>query len=270
MYSLAHETFGRPTFISRITRLAGAIGLLILQVLAAFLVWHAVVVYFDVDPRIVPPPMAVLQSLTYMVNSGELLSATMVTLYQTLSGFVIGSALGIFLAILISESRIMRVVIKPYIIAIQAIPKLAMAPLFIIWFGFGMESKIALVVTILFFPVLVNTLTGLQSADADQLDLMRAYRATRLQTLFRLKFFVALPFILAALEVGLVLGLTASVVVEMLGSGTTQGLGTLIKLNEAQMNSAAMFAVLIVMAALGIALHWAIVTVSSNWLKRYK
>jgi NitT/TauT family transport system permease protein len=112
----------------------------------------------------------------------------------------------------------------------------------------------------MFFPVLVNTLVGLDSVNDDQLELMRAYRATRWQTLRRVKVYVALPYVFASFEVCLVLSLTAAVIAEMLGSGTTMGLGSLINIYSARMSSAGVFAVLVVLSLLGVLLHALVLT----------
>jgi NitT/TauT family transport system permease protein len=235
-------------------RLRGlAIGTL--QLLGGLAAWEAAVRIFQVDPRIVPSPIEVIETLWALLEDGILLDATLVTLAETLGGFVIGSVTGIGLAVLLAEVAPLRKLLRPYIVALQAVPKVAVAPLFLIWFGFGMESKVMLVVSIMFFPVLVNTMAGLAAAPEDQLELMRALRATRWQTLRRVKLYVALPYVFASFEVCLVLSLTAAVVAEMLGSGTTVGLGTLINIYSARMAAGGVFAVLVVLSLLGVALH---------------
>jgi NitT/TauT family transport system permease protein len=236
------------------------------QLAAGLLVWHAVVAVLAIDPQIVPRPLDVVRMLWALAMSGQLTDATWVTLQETLVGFVIGSVLGIGLAVLLSEVRVLRQILQPYVVALQAVPKVAVAPLFLIWFGFGIQSKVALVISIMFFPVLVNTLVGLESVDADQLELMRAYRASRWQTLRRVKLYVALPYVFASFEVCLVLSLTAAVVAEMLGSGTTIGLGTLINIYSARMASVAVFAVLVVLSVLGVVLHGLVLLAASRCL----
>ncbi len=241
----------RPRLPPQVTRL----GIGVLQILGGLAAWEALVRWLEVDPRIVPSPIEVLETLWALFLEGGLVEATGITLLETLGGFVIGSVTGIALAVLLSECAPLRVLLRPYIVALQAVPKVAVAPLFLIWFGFGIESKVALVISIMFFPVLVNTLAGLDSAPEEQLELMRALRATRWQTLRRVKAYVALPYVFASFEVCLVLSLTAAVVAEMLGSGTTVGLGTLINIYGSRMHSAGVFAVLVVLSLLGVAMH---------------
>ncbi len=251
---------------SRLGVITQQVTIKILQLLGGLLAWEMLVQGLDVDPRIVPGPAEVLQSLWSLTVSGILIGAIWITMQETVIGFVVGALLGIALAVILSEVPMLKALLQPYVVALQAVPKVAVAPLFLIWFGFGMESKIALVISILFFPVLVNTMAGLDSTSEEQMELMKAYRATRWQTLLRVKAYVALPFVFAAFEVSLVLALTAAVVAELLGSGTLVGLGTLIKIYDARMNSAGIFAVLIVLSVLGVALHAVVVAASRHFL----
>lgn len=250
----------------RLLGVARDIGIKLIQLIVGLIVWHLFVKLLQLDPRIVPAPLDVLWSIWAQTAGGWLFGAIWLTLQETLIGFVIGSVLGIALAVFLSEFPLIRGLLQPYIVALQAVPKVAVAPLFLIWFGFGIESKIALVVSIMFFPVLVNTIAGLESVSEDQLELMRAYRATRLQILLRLKVFVALPYIFASFEVCLVLSLTAAVIAEMLGSGTTIGLGTLIRIFESRVDAAGIFAVLIVLSVIGVALHATVLMAQRHFL----
>lgn len=247
-------------------RAARRLALRSLQLVLGLVAWHAIVVVLNINPQIVPRPWDVICMLWALTLGGQLTDATLVTLEETLGGFVIGSLLRIGLAVMLSEIRVLRQILQPYIVALQAVPKVAVAPLFLIWFGFGVESKVALVISIMFFPVLVNTLVGLESVDSDQLELMRAYRASRWQTLRRVKLYVALPYVFASFEVSLVLSLTAAVVAEMLGSGTTIGLGTLINIYSARMASVAVFAVLVALSILGVLLHALVLLAASRCL----
>ncbi len=246
----ARSPWLRQTALTLLLRLA--------QIAASLLVWQGIVAGLAIDPRIVPDPTSVVSTLIALTRAGQMQDAALVTLQETLYGFLIGSLLGIGLAVVLSEIGPLRRLLQPYVVALQAVPKVAVAPLFLIWFGFDIESKISLVISIMFFPVLVNTLAGLDSVSDDQLELMRAYRATRWQTLRRVKVYVALPYIFASFEVCLVLSLTAAVIAEMLGSGATVGLGSLINIYSGRMNSAGVFAVLVVLSLLGVVLHAAV------------
>jgi NitT/TauT family transport system permease protein len=238
----------------------------LLQIAAGLAVWHGLVTWLQIDSRIVPAPWDVIRTLYALILNGQMQRAAFVTLEETIIGFLIGSLLGIGLAVALSELLPLRQLLQPYVVAIQAVPKVAVAPLFLIWFGFDIESKVALVISIMFFPVLVNTLTGLDSVSDEQLELMRALRASRWQTLRRVKVYVALPYLFASFEVCLVLSLTAAVVAEMLGSGATVGLGSLINIYSARMSSAGVFAVLVVLSLLGVVLHAAVLLAARRCL----
>ncbi|MDV8071307.1 ABC transporter permease [Rhodococcus sp. IEGM 1366] len=244
------------------------LGLLILQVAAAIAVWQAIVSIFSISPQVLPGPLPVWDSLIGLIRSGIVFEAGWVTLQETLLGFVIGAALGIGLAVLLTEVPVLHRLVNPYIVAFQAMPKIAVAPLLLIWFGFGMTSKVVLVVVMVFFPILVNMYTGLNSVGKDQLDLMRAYRASRWDTLRRVRIYAALPFLLASFEVSFVLALTAAVVAEILGSGTVVGLGTLLQMYNARVDMGGMFATVVVLSVMGMLLY-ASVKMGSRYLLRW-
>jgi NitT/TauT family transport system permease protein len=191
-----------------------------------------------------------------MLQIGTLGRHFSVTLIETLAGFVIGSLAGILLGTLIALSQLMNRILYPYIIVLQVIPKVAIAPLLVIWLGYGIESKIVMAVLISFFPLLVNTIAGLQSIQPEYLDLLTALTANRWQSFRYVRFPNALPFIFAGLEAGIVLAIIGALVGEFVGSGV--GLGYLIMLHNANMNIPGVFAVMAILSALGIVLYAAI------------
>ena len=140
-----------------------------------------------------------------------------------------------------------------YLVGLQSVPKLAIAPLIIMWFGFGMESKVFIAPLIVFFPVVVNVLEGFQSTDHRQLDMLRAMRATRWQLFRMVKVANALPYIFVGLNIGAVMAILGAVVGEFVGA--QEGLGYLILQYNYQLKVARVFAILIILAALGITLH---------------
>ena len=215
--------------------------------------WQWYVTSQDVSPAVFPSPHAVWDSFVADVRRGIYWHNIGVTLQETLIGFVLGSTLGILLGVLIAEIRLAKSILLPYIIAFQAIPKVALAPLFLIWFGFGLTSKIALATSITFFPVLVNVAHGIASTDSDQIQLLRAFRASRWQVLLRVKLPTALPYLFAALEIAIVLSVIAAIIAEFVGS--TEGMGYLILLYNNNLNVAAEFAAIGVLAAVTYALH---------------
>ena len=127
--------------------------------------WQWYTEKFGVSPAVFPGPLQVWQSLWINLKDGTFPSDLAVTMREVLAGFFAGSLVGFFLALIISEFRPVRTIVYPYVIGLQSVPKTALAPMFLIWFGFGMESKVALVVSTVFFPVLINTLSGLERTD---------------------------------------------------------------------------------------------------------
>jgi NitT/TauT family transport system permease protein len=244
-------------------------ALIVVEIIVGLALWQAIVSALKVDPLIVPGPISVLKTLWALLQSPLLYSAMGVTMEETMLGFVIGAGLGIILAILLSEFALLDRIANPIIVGFQAMPKIAIAPLFIIWFGFGISSKVVLIVVIVFFPVLVNMVAGLNSADREQVELMQVYRASRTQTLRRLRFYASLPFLFASFEVTLVLSLTGAVFAEILGSGSTTGLGTLMQLYTSRIAVSAIFAMIIVLSFIGIVLY-AVVKVASRYLLRWQ
>lgn len=243
-------------------------GFIVAEIVGAILVWQAIVSLFSLDVRVLPGPWPVARSLWGLLSSGVAFTTGWVTIQETLLGFAVGAALGIVLAVLLTEFDLLGKIANPYIIAFQAMPKIAVAPLFLIWFGFGISSKVVLVVLLVFFPVLVNMMTGLRSVSSEQVELMLAYRASRWQTLRRLRWWAAMPFLFAAFEVSFVLALTAAVFAEILGSGSTIGLGTLIQLYTSRLDIAGMFGVVVILSVLGILLH-AIVKLAGRYFLRW-
>lgn len=215
--------------------------------------WQWYVTAFNVSPAIFPAPVAVGRDLYINIADGTFIRDLGITLKEVLIGFAGGSTVGFLLALAISEFRPVRVVVYPYVVALQSIPKTALAPLFLIWFGFGIESKIALVVVAVFFPVLTNTLAGIERADPDQLDLMRAFCAKRWKVFWRVKLPTALPPLFAGLQLGIVLSMIAAVVSEFLGS--VGGLGYRILMFNTNLDMSGQFAAIIVLSVTGFTLH---------------
>lgn len=214
---------------------------------------------------VVPLPSAVLQTLWDGLASGFLLPHIAMTSAEMTLGLAIGGTVGFLAGVLLAEVEGLRRLLYPYIIASQVVPKLALGPLFIVWFGFGMTSTVVITALICFFPLLENTMTGLGQVDPNKRELFRMLRATRLQTLLRLKIPAGLPVILAGLRVSVVLALVGAVVGEFIGGRT--GLGASIIAAQGMMDSTLMFALFIVITALGMAFYQAAAAIE-RWLLR--
>jgi len=228
--------------------------LLIPLVFVVFLAaWEGVVRFWSIPAFLVPAPSTVGAALVRGVQSGLYLTHFWVTLYEALLGFCIAAATGIILGALIAQFRVVEQTFYPYLVALQTLPKIAIAPLIIVWFGFGISSKVIIAATVAFFPVLVNVIVGLKTIDAAKLDLMRSLRASRWQTFRLVTFPNALPFVFAGLDIAIVFSVLGAIVGEFVGA--QRGLGNLILQFNFSLDIAGVFAVLIILSALGVALH---------------
>ncbi len=245
-----------------LTRTQSRVGsfALLLLLLAA---WELAARGAGLSTLVLPAPSAVARSLWMGLSSGYLWPHILATSLEVLLGLSAGCAIGFASGVLMSESPLLQGLLKPYIVVSQVIPKLALMPLFIVWFGFGMTSTVVITALICFFPLMENTVTSLEQVDPQRLELFRMLGATRTQTLLRLKLPTGLPGILAGLRVAVVLALVGAVVGEFIGA--SKGLGALIIASQGMMDTPLMFAVLVVIAALGLALYQATLSLE-RWL----
>ena len=174
------------------------------------------------------------------------------TLSNALLGFLIGARLGLVIGSLMAEFRPVETALMPYAFALQSLPKVAIAPLIVIWCGFGDGSKVAMAALLAFFPMLVNSFAGMRSADIERIELMKALSASRLETYRLVKLPSAAPYIFAGLDMGIVYALLGTIVAEFLRSG---GIGMVITKAQAVTDVAGVFAVLTILGVTGIALH---------------
>ncbi|MCC2031246.1 ABC transporter permease [Microbacterium allomyrinae] len=229
-----------------------------LAIIAIILLWGAAVAVFDIRAVVLPSPAAVWQALILALdpaNPANLYEDIGVTLFEILVGYILGTLLGLVLALILVQFRTVERITKPIIDAFQSMPKVAIAPLFIIWFGFGAMSKIALVVVVVFFPVLVAGLAGFKSVDQERLEVMQSLGASKGRTFLKLVFPASLPFVFTGLEISLVLAITTTIVAEFL-SGTA-GLGVVIVQMGQVLNTAGIFAVTIILGVIG----WVLVAI---------
>lgn len=241
----------------------------VLSAVVALGLWEAIVDIFAVPVFIVPPPSAVIRALvrgfSYPLLSGQgYYLHTGVTAIETVAGFAIGSLAGVFLGALVAQFSLVERTVYPYVLAFQTIPKPALAPLFVLWFGYGLSSKIVVTATIVFFPLVVNTIVGLRSVDQDSLDLMRCLGASDVQNFRMLKFPAALPFVFAGLDMAAIYALIGALIGEFVGA--QQGLGLLLINMNFNVDTAGLFSLFIVLAAIGILLHLIVTAVERRVL----
>ena len=227
------------------------------------LAWEAACRLLGVPKLVLPPPSAVAQSLWQGLASGYFWPHLRTTALELALGVASGCALGFAAGVALGESATLRRLLMPYVVASQVIPKLALAPLFVLWFGFGITSTVVITALICFFPLLENTLTALAQVAPERLELFRLLGATRAQTLWRLKLPSGLPGILAGVRVAVVLALVGAVVGEFIGA--SRGLGALVIASQGTMDTSLMFAVLVLIAALGLVAYQATLLLE-RWL----
>lgn len=217
-------------------------------------VWEASVRIFDVPAIVLPSPISIFEQLVKLLGSALFYRHIWVTLSEILGGFVLGSAAGILLGTAIGLSRVLARLLFPYVIAFETMPKVAIAPIIVIWAGYGTGSKVIIAALIVFFPLLANTVMGLRSAPREEIEMLRAFTATRWQIFRMAQLKHALPHIFTGLDIAIVLSVIGAIVGEFVGAKA--GLGYLILQNNFNFNIAGSFAVLFVLSAIGIVLHW--------------
>ncbi|MBE7366905.1 ABC transporter permease [Ramlibacter pallidus] len=230
---------------------------------ALLLAWELACRGLALSPLVLPPPTAIARALAKGIASGFFWPHLAATSLELLLGVFAGSLLGLAAGIVLGEHATLRRLLMPYVVASQVVPKLALAPLFVLWFGFGMTSTVVITALICFFPLMENTLTALQQVAPERLELFRMLGATRSQTLWRLKLPQGLPTILAGFRVAVVLALVGAVVGEFIGA--SQGLGALVIASQGSMDTALMFAVLVLIAGLGMLAYHATLRLE-RWL----
>jgi NitT/TauT family transport system permease protein len=223
---------------------------------AIVFLWDGAITLFRVPPEVLPRPFEAIDVLWHGLVTGVFIFHMLVTLQEVVYGFAIGCTAGFVAGVLVAEFRYVRMAVFPFLIVLQITPKVAIAPLFIIWLGYGIESKVAIAASISFFPVVINTVAGLRAADSEILEMMKAFCATRWQTFHRVKLKLAMPYIFAGLNVAMALAVIGAIVAEFVGS--TKGLGYLILQANFRLDMAQVFAVLVMLAALGITLNTAL------------
>ncbi len=228
--------------------------------------WEILVRVRGIPPLVLPGPRDVWNSLVAHVRSGMLFVHLAVTCAEILAGFALGSVFGAGLGVLIALAPRLRRILNPYLIASQTMPKLALAPIFVMWFGFGLLPKVLITALISFFPLFENTVTGLNEIDPDTLELFHSLRASRLQTLWLLRLPHAVPYLMAGLRVALVLSIVGAVVAEYVGAN--RGLGALIISSQGVMDTPLMFDVFAVLIAVGVGLYQAFVGIEKRCLAR--
>jgi NitT/TauT family transport system permease protein len=230
--------------------------------------WELVVCLGDYPPFFLPSPGRVYAKFLIVARNGTLWRHTQITLVEIFGGLALGLTAATSLGYILAKSRLVERILSPYIVASQSIPIVALAPLLVVWFGFGSLSKVLVCALTLFFPVLINTIVGIRSAERDLVDLMRSLEATRWQVFTMLEVPAALPVLLGGLKVGVTLSVIGAVVGEFVGAD--RGLGFLVNLARGLFDTPLMFVALFTLVAIAVSLYATVAALESlllSWRK---
>jgi len=218
------------------------------------LIWQAYTRVFAVSRIVLPAPSDIM--LASIERYDLLLRETWPTFLESVYGFGLAVAIGIPLAVCVASSRMLNLTLYPILVATQSVPKVAIAPIILVWFGLGIESKLAIAFLVAFFPIVVDTATGLQATPSGLLELARSLRASPVQVFAKVQFPAALPFIFSGAKVAVTLAVIGAVIGEFVGS--MSGLGNLLLTANSQLDSALAWAALVWLSILGILLFAAV------------
>jgi NitT/TauT family transport system permease protein len=225
-------------------------GKSIVLLLAVLLAWEAAIDLFAVPKYLLPSPSNIL--LKFAASPELFAYHALVTTRETLEGFAFAVLVGVVLATIIVHSRMIEEGLYPILIFMQLTPKMAIAPLLIVWMGFGETPKIAIAFLIAFFPIVISTVAGLRSVEPEQLEMLRGLRANNWQILLKARFPSALPFLFSAMRISITLAVTGAIVAEFVGA--SEGLGHLIIVSSSNMETETTFAAILTLAVIGIIL----------------
>jgi NitT/TauT family transport system permease protein len=241
-------------------------GVLLALVFVVFVaLWQMAVGFGLVSPIILPSPIETFEDMVFvgtnLVTGGYMLPALWITTKEVIYGFALAMGLGFSLGVLVGETSFGERAIMPYLVALDTMPKVAFAPLFVAWLGFGIESKVALAAFIATFPIVVGTAAGLHAADENARMLFRTMGASRLQTLVKMKLPLALPQVFTGLKIGAVGVMAGAITAEFLGGG--KGFGELIRVAASQLDTPRVFSLILYLSLLGLGLY-ALVTLAQR------
>ena len=233
---------------------------------AAILAWKALVVVAGYPPFILPPPEEVAAKFVSAWADGTIAPHAVRTLVEVLLGFALGAVAAVATGYALARSRLAERVLSPYIVAAQAVPILAIAPLLALWFGSGLTPKVVICALIVFFPIAIATMVGIRSVDVGLLELARSLRATRRQVLITLEIPAALPSIFGGFRVGVTLAVVGAIVAEW--AGADHGLGLLVNLARGSLfDTPLLFATLLTIALLGVGLYGLVVVLERSLVR---
>ncbi|GGA60951.1 ABC transporter permease [Pseudoclavibacter endophyticus] len=233
-----------------------------LLVILIIIAWQIIVTVFNVNPFIFPPPGEVGSTFIGLFADPRTWNATWVTVTEIVVGFLIAVVIGLTVGVILGKVRWLEVSLRPLIIISQVAPKVAFIPLFVIWFGFGMTSKIVLAVLLAFFPIMLNVLLGVRSVEQGHREVLQSLNASRWQRFTQLDMRSLQPHLFAGMEVGIVLATIGAIVGEYLGGN--DGLGNLVVASMNALDAGMTFALILWLSLIGLVLYLIV-----NELKRF-
>jgi NitT/TauT family transport system permease protein len=228
--------------------------------------WHSLVVWGGYPSFILPPPTAVARQFVVVLEDGRLLRHSLITISEVVPGLLIGFGIALPLGYLLAKSPLAERLISPYLIASQAIPIIAVAPLLTIWISSTYWARVLVAVLVVFFPILITIITGLRAVPAELYELMYSLQATHWQVFGRLEFPAALPYILAGLKVGATLAVIGALVGEFV-QPKSQGLGFLLVTARYQFRTDLVFVILFTLATIALTLYGLVALLEKRLLR---
>ncbi|AWB94812.1 ABC transporter permease [Agromyces badenianii] len=255
-----------PVVPSRVVPNRGAAVRAVLLPLAAVVIaiglWWAATEIFAVPAFIVPGPQLVIETL--FENFAFLMQQTLVTLLETVLGFLIAIVIGVPLAMAIARSKVLEQMLYPLLLAVNSVPKVAIAPILLVWMGFGITPKIVMVVLLCFFPIVLSTVSGLRSTPSDLVELTASLSARPIQEFTKVRLWWAMPQIFVGLKNAITLAVIGAVIGEFVGASS--GLGFVIVQSGASANMALAFSAILLLAIISIALFYILVLIEKRLL----
>ena len=238
---------------------------ILLSALAFLFGWQMFTRYGDIPEFILPSPLSVWTRFLKSVSDGSLPYHTGITLSEIVLGLLAGVSFATIVGYMLAKSRSLERVLSPYLVASQAIPVVAIAPLLVIWFDDGILSKVIICALIVFFPVLVNTIVGVRAVPVSLYDLMNSLHATRAQILWKVEVPASLPIFLGGLRIGATLSVIGAIVGELVSA--EKGLGFLLQLGDFQYDTAMVFVAVFMLVALALSLYGIVRLLENKFLK---
>ena len=237
----------------------------ILSVTFALIAWQLIVRWTQLPRFILPAPVDVWSRFLKAISDGSLIHHTSITLAEIILGLLTGITFATMMGYALAKSRSLEKVLSPYLVASQAIPVVAIAPLLVIWLGVGILSKVVICALIVFFPVLVNTVVGVRAVPPALYDLMHSIRATRFQILLKLELPASLPVLLGGLRIGATLSVIGAIVGELVDA--QQGLGFLLQLGDFQYDTSMVVVAVFLLIALALSMYGVVTLLERKFLK---